>query len=598
MQLTKKAIKMLGSMRRPWTSNIVFFAMMYLLGCVTSWITIPHYRGAHLYELLYPELFFDLSVVCLLLYLIPKKVRRWVRGLLYVILYVVAMVDVYCFVTYDTTLTPTVMMLMAETNSREAGEFIQTVFSTDVIFGKIGYILLLVLGNAVIGYAWHMVRRGAKRAGLRLNKYVGAALGVALAVAFVWTGCLTYGNKIGLYRLMTARNIGEIEHLLTEKDHGSTYQPIYRLAFSAYANSLTGQEVKKLRAAADAVEVDSCSFTSPEIVLIIGESYSRHHSHQYGYWQETTPRQEDMEKTGRLTKYTDVITPWNLTSFVFKLMFSTYCVGDDGEWCDYPLFPELFKAAGYHVTFLTNQFLPKAREAVYDFSGGFFLNDTKLSDAQFDVRNNKLHAFDDGLLKDYDALKPSDAKAQLTIFHLSGQHVLYRQRSPQDRKLFKRDEYKEAKPHLNARERQTLADYDNAILYNDSIVSEIVKRFDSKEAIVIYVPDHGEECYEGNLHFFCRMHSAAITSRLAHAEFDIPFWIYCTDKYQAAHPEICNEVKIAKEKPYMIDALPHMLMYLAGIHSKEYKPQYNILSPQYDAKRKRILKNTTDYDSL
>lgn len=81
-------------------------------------------------------------------------------------------------------------------------------------------------------------------------------------------------------------------------------------------------------------------------------------------------------------KYTDVVSPWNLTSFVFKHLFSLYCVGDKGEWCDYPLFPELFRKAGYHVTFLTNQFLPKAKEAVYDFSGGFFLNNPKLSAAQ------------------------------------------------------------------------------------------------------------------------------------------------------------------------------------------------------------------------
>ena len=36
--------------------------------------------------------------------------------------------------------------------------------------------------------------------------------------------------------------------------------------------------------------------------------------------------------------------------------------GDDGEWCDSPLFPQVFRKAGYHVKFLTNQFLPKSLE--------------------------------------------------------------------------------------------------------------------------------------------------------------------------------------------------------------------------------------------
>ena len=68
------------------------------------------------------------------------------------------------------------------------------------------------------------------------------------------------------------------------------------------------------------------------------------------------------------------MTCWNLTSFVFKNVFSTHVVGEKGDWCDYPLFPELFRKAGYQVTFITNEFLPQAKEAVYDFSGGFFLN--------------------------------------------------------------------------------------------------------------------------------------------------------------------------------------------------------------------------------
>ena len=48
----------------------------------------------------------------------------------------------------------------------------------------------------------------------------------------------------------------------------------------------------------------------------------------------------------------------------------------------------------------------------------------------------------------------------------------------------------------------------------------------------------------------------------------------------------------------MTDALPHMLLYLAGIHTKDYHAESNILSPQYNEMRPRILKNTTDYDKL
>jgi heptose-I-phosphate ethanolaminephosphotransferase len=48
----------------------------------------------------------------------------------------------------------------------------------------------------------------------------------------------------------------------------------------------------------------------------------------------------------------------------------------------------------------------------------------------------------------------------------------------------------------------------------------------------------------------------------------------------------------------MTDALPHLLLYLAGIETPTYKEENNILSPKYNEMRPRILKNSADYDKL
>ena len=117
---------------------------------------------------------------------------------------------------------------------------------------------------------------------------------------------------------------------------------------------------------------------------------------------------------------------------------------------------------------------------MYDFSGGFFLNDSVLSAKQFDARNKTLHTYDESLLSEYDSLKLQQGKNNLTIFHLIGQHVTYKQRSPNDRKKFKGEDYVTLKPNHSNKERRILSDYDNAILYNDSIVDQIVRRFIKK----------------------------------------------------------------------------------------------------------------------
>ena len=611
--------------------NIAFFVFMYALGIVTAYAVLPETRNAKIYEHLFTELFVDVGILFLFLSLLPRKISLWVKRLFYVIAYVVALIDVYCFVKFDSTLTPTMLLLVGETNGQEATEFLRSYLSADILFSKVGWVLLVLVAHGV----WSVISRkeegrgrkdegrrrkensnniqnsipqGSKTWKISPSSFVLRPSSFVLplfSIIFLFSLIDCWQNKVAFHRLMTYETIGDVEHELTEKNRAVLYQPLYRLAFSIRANQLTAKQVNRLITGIEKVQVDSCTFTTPHIVLIIGESYNRHHAQLYGYDKATTPRQVARAKRGELVAYQDVVAPWNLTSFVFKLLFSLYTVGDQGEWCDYPLFPEVFRQAGYHVTFLTNQFLPQAKEAVYDFSGGFFLNNPTLSKAMFDTRNDKLWYYDEGMLKEWDDIrgrtkeeggKMSSKQGELTIVHLKGQHLDYRTRSPKDRWHFKRDNYD--RPDLRSGEIQRVAYYDNAILYNDSIVDQLIQRVEKEKAVVIYVPDHGEECYGPGVHFCGRMHSTEITYRLAHEEFDIPFWIWCSRSFRTDHPELYETIVKAKNRRYMTDALPFLLMHLAGISSKDYRPELDILSTEYREQRPRILKNTTDYDKL
>ena len=568
-EIIKKCLSLVSA---PIRRNANFFVFMYLLGMISSIVTTPA-KGS-LYGNLFLELFTDLYILCAILAIFPRKVRLGLRAVLYLILYSVAAADTYCFVNFGATLNPSMLMLVGETNSSEASSFLITILE------------LASLKKRLMAIP-------------RMTAAMPATFGI-LCLALLITGvCTSWHNKAAYHKLMNGRTIGEVEHILTEKDHAVLYLPIYRLHFSIYANQLAAHQITQLIHAAHEVKVDSCSYRSPNIVLIIGESFGRHHSQQYGYFMDTTPHQVALEKSRKLTKFTDVVTCWNLTSFVFKNMLSTHVVGEKGEWCDYPLFPEVFRKAGYNVTFITNEFLPQAKEAVYDFSGGFFLNNPELSKLQFDHRNTQLHDLDDGLLQDYDdSLKNFQKEHNLTIFHLMGQHVNYKQRYRLNQGKFWASSYEDKRPELTNAQRKMLSHYDNATLYNDSIVAQIVKRFQKQNAIIIYVPDHGEECYEENRGFICRNHSANIDWPLAHYEFEIPFWIYCSPKYIKNHRDIYRQIRKAKDKRFMTDALPHLLLYLAGIETPTYKEEYNILSPKYNEMRPRILKNSADYDKL
>jgi heptose-I-phosphate ethanolaminephosphotransferase len=116
--------------------------------------------------------------------------------------------------------------------------------------------------------------------------------------------------------------------------------------------------------------------------------------------------------------------------------------------------------------------------------------------------------------------------------------------------------------------------------------------------VVIYMPDHGEECFNPPMLFHRRLHPTRIDRRLAREEFEIPFWIWCSNKNRELHPEIYNAVRAARQRPFMTDNLPHILLSLAGIYTKDYRSDYDLLSPLYNSKRPRMLKNQVNYNDL
>ena len=599
-------LKWIGYLFSPIQQNGAFFVFMFALGWLCTQLEImPYYlrnKGAEPYELSAPELFLDIYVVCVILTLIPKKIRIWVKALLYVLFYGVALVDMFCYERFESTLTPTMLMLAMETTGQEAREFLSGYLSYETVKSGVGWILLLMTMHIL----WTILRRllAKMRQRLILPKinpiiFSGFKAVMGCVVAWLLYGSIsqTWNNKVAIHKLFSCETIGEVEHELTKKDQAKLYVPVYRLAFGIYANGLADTQIEQLKAASDKIQVDSCSFRVPNIVLVIGESYNKHHSQLYGYDKPTTPRQMALQDEGSLVAFTDVVSSWNLTSFVFKHMMSLYAVGDSGEWCDKPLFPEVFRKAGYHVTFVTNQFEPKAKEAVYDFSGGFFLNDPELSQRQFDSRSTRTHRFDDGVLKEYDALKDSTFAHNLVILHLMGSHVDYRARYPQKTQtVFAPQMYN--RPELNDKQKQILAHYDNSLRYNDSIVACITQKFVNKDAVVIYVPDHGEEIFDGSPYMYGRMHGANIDYRLARNEMEIPFWIWGSPEYRENHPYGWLAIQNAKDRPLMIDVLPHLLLYLGGISTPLYREELNVISPKYDMKRPRILKGVTDYNQL
>ena len=608
------------------TDSLGFLVFLYALGIVESYAVLPHWKGAKVYDNLYYELFFDLLILTFLVALVPQKIRRFplrkvVRGFIYTIAYTLAIIDTFCMVQFGNTISPSMLLLVGETTGNETAEFLSTYVNLDVVFTtELGWVLLVLLVHIIYEVVkWKVkgVKGKVERVKGKVERvkkgapYAFSLLALVLVI-IGWSDTIT--NKQCMVRHFNCKTVGDVEKDMNIHPMVVMYQPVYRLVDAVFTNHLVSLQLDRLKEEAEKVEKmtpeqlgipsDLMDSKPSNIVLIIGESYNKYHSQLYGYEKKNTPRQVRMEKSGRLVKYSDVMAPWNLTSFVFKHLMTTYTVGDDGDWCDYPLFCQLFRKAGYQVNFLTNQFLPHAKDAIFDVSGGFFINDEMLSKVQFDVRNEETHLWDEELLKDYarlvappEGVVDTASVPSLTIFHLMGQHVNYRIRCPKQKMKFFASEYD--CPQNTQKEKRNIAYYDCAVWYNDSVVGAIVDRFKKDDAIIIYFPDHGDEVYgPGSLHHCGRNHTTNITKNIAQQEYEIPMWFYCTAKYAKRHPDVVTAIKQAKNKPFMTDAMSHLLLGLGGIKCKAYRPELDLLSPQYNEKRQRLMQHLMDYDEV
>ena len=146
---------------------------MYALGVVCTLAVVRTGKPGQLYEHWASELAVDVAAVAIVLWLISRLGSRkkgvrvsfganlalWLKRLFYLAAYVVALVDVFCFVKFDSTLTPTMLLLVGETNSGEAGEFLRNFVGWDVLTSRVGWVLALMVLHAVWASVWRKMMK-------------------------------------------------------------------------------------------------------------------------------------------------------------------------------------------------------------------------------------------------------------------------------------------------------------------------------------------------------------------------------------------------------------------------------------------------------
>lgn len=464
--------------------------------------------------------------------------------------------------------------LLSETNNEESIGFFETYGGTWT------FNTLVLLGGITLGFcAWSIFHfnmrnmENTKQGCLKRKIFIS----IILLLLCVEGRCFT----IDFYT-----NFSNSDKLIRRSGLWNLYQSILQFNSGKEQLETCAQAQKDLR-------INDVNFTSDNIVLIIGETFNRHHSDLYGYPLQTNPLLRNLNPI----VFSDVIAPYNATTLSFRCFLSFEEMDESEHWYETPLFPAIFKSSGYNVIFYSNQYVVEGNLDFYDASAGFF-NHPAIYTKLFDVRNHKKHSFDMQMVNEYktERDKLEREHKNLIIFHLEGQHSPAVERYPAEYTQFTPSDYNRSE--LSTAQKQYIADYDNATLYNDSVVSEIISMYVDKDAIVLYFADHGEEIYDfrdkaGRFSDFEKTGADGLKNQL-----DIPFMVFVTDKYRQEHPELVSSIESAKNKPFMIDLLPHLLLWLGGIDSEWYVDSKNLFSENYNCSRERIVSNGLNYDLI
>ena len=510
---------------KPLKHHFLFLLALFVFLTI-PYLFLPYIFGARLY--IAAHCFLYSYLITLIVSLIkPIAVRRIVQIIIMVVITAFFVVNSYCCIELGYRIDADIVSLIQQTDSNETSEFLSGMLPKGLILFNIAVFLFFFI-------LWLVSRRQPISLGRKYPKVVLAGLGCCTAfAAYCWEGW----EDGPLYFFKELKSFENIDDL----------RPYYKKP-SLIANDTTAK--------------------SPNVVLIIGESFSRCHSSLYGYEKVTNPRLSVLKDNSLLFTFDDINSAYSTTSNSIKLMMSTYSKADKAKpnskkWYECTNIIQLMQECGYQCCWFSNQARWNKNNNTARLFGDACDKQWLL---QQEGGSNKVLSGTDMVLVDssyqfVNHMPPQES--HFIVYHMIGSHFTFSRRYPHHFAHFTSKDY-ESEPQEH---RTLLATYDNSILYNDFVVSRIIDLFKDKEAIILYVPDHGQVMFRNpnDPDYYAHGNTHDRTSYALGVQ--IPFIIYASPLFQQRHPETMQRIKYRQDHPknWDTDDLPYLIMDLIGV---------------------------------
>lgn len=498
---------------------------------------------------------------------------------------------------YKDELTSSVIFILLETNVSEAREYLHVYFTAPVIrlllIFLIPSILILWVVNRAIyrfsaaSYANDIVQL-TKKLGQLLKRVISIKNSIFLSMSVFFQNIakhivshgIFYKWAISLTVFLSALFIYiKAEHfkhhiLYAMEDGYEQYKQEIQKYKSFLNNSQNSPYIKSVK------KEDNNKHQT--LIVVIGESTTKLHMGIYGYYRNTSPNLKALGK--QIICFNDVISPHSHTIESLEKVL-TFGSTDNPNDKEKGTVIQLAQAAGYKTYWISNQNPIGAYETLLTMIAktadqSYFIN----MGSTTEQKNYYKESYDEKLFPFIDKALSEPEPKKIIFVHLYGTHALYSARYPAKYNIFT------DQPHTkypSERATDAINTYDNAVLYNDFVISQIINMLKEQgnggDQQLIYFSDHGEEVFQ-SMNF--EGHTESIGT---YPMFQIPF-IYWTNQQNRL-----NAFEPYRDRSYMIDNLIYSIADLLNIQFNGRDDHKSLFSPQYEP-RKRIVKHNIDFD--
>lgn len=508
------------------TFRLYFFLVGFLAVAFLLELLFSGYEKYRLYNAL-ENLIFTIGLLSFFRLIFQKK--RWplFQFITCVFILFIVLLEGAYFLILDAVFSPSAIFIAMETNVSETFEFAQDYFSFDVLF----YVFALLASGIFI------IRFEATRSSDLSYKWLYYA-GVLSAIIGL-RHPLIYPQNLPLTLYTGIMDYWANSHELN-KQKANKYGD-----FTEVAADLSGDEL---------------------YVFVIGESTNRNHMQIYGYDRQTNPKLTAIQD--ELTIFSDVIS-----SHAYTIASLTRALRLNNKIANGNII-QLLNAANFNTFWLSNQ-APIGLYETLVTKIGMTAQNTKFTSSETWFYKAP---HDEVVLPHFKKFIKNEGPKVIFV-HLLGTHGAYYMRYPSD--------YKKFDPDLKLSKDPKIDHYDNAVLYNDYIVSEIInitKALDQK-SFVLYFSDHGEEVFD-EIDYAGHSVDQNITKNM----FEVPFVLWKSKAFEKG-----QNIEQNINAKFSLENLSYAIADLCGVQSNDIDYSKSLFNKNFEPSP-RIILDSLDYD--